>query len=101
MGELACDRKHIAPAGFFSKAVMEEHDKTFTQSFTQGMPFLQFNHVVEEEFPGIISLIIGSDNIPNTIAREDNTPTLLLKCHLMAKVFSQYPDLKDIAEEQF
>ena len=101
MAELACDRKAIAPTGFISKAILEEKDKTFTQLFTQGMPFLQFNHVVEEEFPGIISLIIDSDNIPNAIARDDNTPTLLLKCHLMAKVLSQDPDFKDITDEQF
>ena len=31
------------------------------------MPFLQFNHVVEGEFLGIISLIIDSDTIPNAI----------------------------------
>ena len=101
MAELACARKEVAPSGFLSKAFLEEKDKTFTQLFNQGMPFLQFNHMVEEEFPGIISLIIESDNIPNAIAREDNTPTLLLKCHLMAKVLSQDPEFQSIDDAQF
>jgi hypothetical protein len=93
--EAKCDDKTIAPNGTVSRALLEGRQPTFKKIFKEGIPWLQLHWIVEQEFPGIVRLIIAADNIPNAIAREDNTATLMLKCHQTAVQMMNEPDVAD------
>lgn len=101
MHEVRCDNEIIAPNGHVSKALLEENRPAFAKAFSQGIPWLQLHWIVEQEFAGIIRLILNADNIPNAIAQQDNTATLLMKCHQTAAQLLNDHQFKDHSDGPF
>jgi len=77
--ELGCDGRYSAER--FS-------DEPFHVALETGMEWTVIKWQVEDAFPDLIDLLIEADNVPQAVARADNTIEKLLKIHHNAKTIA-------------
>ncbi len=83
--EIPCDIPSISRNGRISKAILSQRDPNgMAVAFKDGLDCLQFRWEVEEAFPEVIRLVMEADNVPNSVSKQDNAVTLLMKCHQAA-----------------
>ncbi len=82
--EVACDIASISRNGRVSKAILRERDSNIALAYDEGLETLHIHWMAEVEFPDMIRLIIEADNVPNTVAKQDNVATFMMKCYQAA-----------------